>query len=191
MNNVVYKINLNKASNRLDQFEQKQKQKRVFALGFYFFVILAIAALAVFKSYQTQKIINGYEAELAEIENEIDRLEASAAYLSPEDIFALAELATTRLTWTEKFNILGAILPRDVTITEMSYDYQINTLSVRGISKVNPSTKDLDLVVSIVDLIKGNKKFSSDFLDVKFSSSNRIKHHDQEIIQFEIACIVG
>ena len=190
MNNVVYKINLNKASNRLDQFEQKQKQKRVFALGFYFFVILAIAALAVFKSYQTQKIIDGYEAELAEIENEIDRLEASAAYLSPEDIFALAELATTRLTWTEKFNILGAILPKDVTITELSYDYQINTLSVKGISKVNPSTKDLDLVVSIVDLIKGNEKFSSDFLDVKFSSSNRIKHHDQEIIQFEIACIV-
>jgi len=112
MNSVVYKINLNKASNRFDQFEQKQKKKRVVAIGFYFAVI--IAALAIFKSYQTQKIIDGYEAELAGIENEIDRLEASAAYLSPEDIFALAELATTRLTWTEKFNILGTILYRAV-----------------------------------------------------------------------------
>jgi len=191
MNSVVYKINLNKASNRFDQFEQKQKKKRVVAIGFYFAVIIIIAALAIFKSYQTQKIIDGYEAELAGIENEIDRLEASAAYLSPEDIFALAELATTRLTWTEKFNILGTILPKDVAITELSYDYQVKTLTVKGISKVNPSKKDLDLVVSIVDLIKGNEKFSSDFLDVKFSSSNRIKHHEQEIVEFEIACIVG
>jgi len=191
MNSVVYKINLNKASNRFDQFEQKQKKKRVVAIGFYFAVIIIIAALAIFKSYQTQKIIDGYEAELAGIENEIDKLEASAAYLSPEDIFALAELATTRLTWTEKFNILGTILPKDVAITELSYDYQVKTLTVKGISKVNPSKKDLDLVVSIVDLIKGNEKFSSDFLDVKFSSSNRIKHHEQEIVEFEIACIVG
>ena len=191
MNSVVYKINLNKASNRFDQFEQKQKKKRAVAIGFYFAVIIIIAALAIFKSYQTQKIIDGYEAELAGIENEIDRLEASAAYLSPEDIFALAELATTRLTWTEKFNILGTILPKNVAITELSYDYQVKTLTVKGISKVNPSKKDLDLVVSIVDLIKGNEKFSSDFLDVKFSSSNRIKHHEQEIVEFEIACIVG
>lgn len=186
-----YKINLNKISNRLDQFQEKQKRRRVFAIGFYFFVILIITSLAIGKSIHTQRIINDLKAELASIQDEIDRLEASSDYLSPEDIFALAELANTRLTWTEKLDVLGKILPRDVTITGLNYDYQINTLMIKGISKVNPQLKDLDLVVSIINLIKSNVDFYSDFSDIRFYSSNRIKHKGQEIVEFEIACLVG
>jgi Tfp pilus assembly protein PilN len=191
MPQTYYKINLNKISNRLDQFQEKQKRRRVFAIGFYFFVIVVITSLAIGKSIHTQRIINGLEAELAGIQDEIDRLEASSEYLSPEDIFALAELANTRLTWTEKLDVLGEILPNDITITGLNYDYEINALMIKGISKVNPQLKDLDLVVSIIDLIKSNANFYSDFSDIKFHSSNRIKHKGQEIVEFEIACLVG
>ena len=191
MSDIVYKINLNKASNRLDQYETKQKQKRAFALGFYFLVIVIIAALAVFKSIQTQKVINGYKNELSQIEDEINKLESSAAYLSPEDIFALSEMATNRLTWTEKLNVLGKILPKDVSIIELSYDHILDKLLIKGISKVKSGTKDLDLVVSIIDLIKSNKDFSKDFSDINFSSSTKVKYKKQEIIEFEIACLVG
>jgi len=191
MNSVDYKINLNKESNRFDRFEQKQKNKRVMAIGFYFLIIMVVAALAIIKSYQTQRVIDGYQAELDYIIEEIKNLKTSAEYLSPEDIFALTELATTRLTWTEKFNVLGKILPKDVAITDLTYDQHISTLSIKGISKVKADTKDLDLVVSIINLIKANENFYSDFVDVRFSSSTRLKYHDQEIIEFEIACIVG
>jgi Tfp pilus assembly protein PilN len=191
MTKTYYKINLNKISNRLDQFQVKQKRRRVFALGFYFFVIMIITALAIGKSIHTQRTINGLKSELAEIQSEIDQLEASSDYLSPEDIFALAELANTRLTWTEKFDVLGKIMPKDVTITGLNYDYQVKTLMIKGISKVNPQLEDLDLVVSIINLIKANNNFSSDFNDIKFHSSNRIKHKEQDIVEFEIACLVG
>jgi len=187
----LYRVNLNKASNRLDQFEQKQKHRRVMALGFYFVVVLAITALAIFKSVKTQAVIDGYRGELAKIEEEISSLEASAEYLSPEDIFALAELAQTRMTWTEKLDVLGKILPRDVAVTELSYDNLTKTLMIKGISKVKPSMRDLDLVVSIIDLIKANKNFSKDFSDIKFSSSTRVKYSQQEFVEFEIACLVG
>ena len=191
MSTIVYKINLNKASNRLDQFEQKQQKRRVAAIVFFFAVLVGITAVSVVFSQQTQMKIKNLESEMAVIDQEITQLSASSQYLSPEDIFALSQLATTRMTWTEKFNVLGQILPRDVALTELYYDYQINSLRIKGISRVNPEMKDLDLVVSIVNLIKNNADFSKDFIDIKFSSSTRIKHQEQEIIEFEIECLVG
>ena len=100
-------------------------------------------------------------------------------------------MATNRLTWTEKLNVLGKILPKDVSIIELSYDHILDKLLIKGISKVKSGTKDLDLVVSIIDLIKSNKDFSKDFSDIKFSSSTKVKYKKQEIIEFEIACLVG
>ncbi|MCP4581409.1 MAG: hypothetical protein GY839_07300 [candidate division Zixibacteria bacterium] len=191
MNNIVYKININKAANRLDQFEQKQKQRRRFLLGLFFVILIGVAGVSAFYTMKTQEKIKGYQAELANIEAEIERLSASSQFLSPEDIFALAELANTRMTWTEKFKVLGEILPKDISITEIYYDYQIRTLKIKGISRVNPNMKDLDLVVSIVNVIKGNDNFSKDFVDIKFSSSTRLKHRGQDIIEFEIDCLVG
>ena len=191
MNNVKFKINLNKASNRLDQFEKKARQRRKFAIGFFFLVIVSAMAVSVFFTLQTEKKIDSYRAELQQIDDDIKQLESSSQYLSPEDIFALAELANTRMTWTEKFNVLGQILPKDITITEIYYDYQMRTLRIKGISRVNPTMKDLDLIVSIVNVIKSNEDFAKDFVDIKFSSSTRTKHRDQEILEFEIDCLVG
>jgi Tfp pilus assembly protein PilN len=191
MTGIVYKINLNKASNRLDQFEQQQHKRRVLAIGFFLFLLVGVTAVAIFFSLQTQKKINGYEQELADINDEIAKLQASAEYLSPEDIFALAELANSRLTWTEKFDVLGRIMPADVAITEIYYDYQIRVLRIKGISKVKPQMRDLDQVTAIVNLIKSNKDFAKDFSDIRFTSSTRLKHGEQDVIEFEIECLVG
>lgn len=191
MSKVIYKINLNKASNRLDQFEKQQEQRRVFAIGFFFFLLVAVTAVAVYFSMQTQNRIKAYEEEVAQIDAEIEALAASSQYLSPQDIFALAELANTRLTWTEKFNVLGKVLPEDVTITELYYDESLNVLRIKGISKVKGGLRDLDLVVSIINLIENNEDFAKDFIDIRFSSSNRIKFREQELIEFEIECLVG
>ena len=191
MGNIIYKINLNKASNRLDQFEVQQKRRRTAALAFFFVLLVGVTGVAIFFTLQTQNKIDGYQAELKKIETDTEALSASSQYLSPDDIFALAELANKRMTWTEKFNVLGKILPKDVAITEMYYDYQIKVLRIKGISRVNPQLKDLDLVVSIVDLIKNNKDFSKNFADIRFTSSTRIKHDTQEMVEFEIECLVG
>jgi Tfp pilus assembly protein PilN len=191
MPQVYYKINLNKASNRLDQFAVKQQRKRMMAIGFYLLVIVAITVLAVTKTTQGHSKIKTLRAELAQIQGEIDQLQASSEYLSPDDIFTLAQAANTRLTWTEKLDVLGRILPRDVAITGLEYDFNINMLMIKGITKVNPNLEDLDLVMSIVDIIKKDANFTKGFNDIKFSGSNRIKHQGQEVITFEIACMVG
>ena len=191
MHQIYYKINLNKASNRLDQFALKQRRRKMILIGFYFFVVVVISAVAIFKTAQSHSRISGMRAELQQIEDEINRLQTSSEHLSPQDIYTLAELANGRLTWTEKLDVLGRILPKDVTLTGLDYDYQINTLQIKGITKVNPRMKDLDLVTSIIDIIKNNPDFSKGFIDIKFGGSDRIKHQGQEIISFQIACLVG
>jgi cell division protein FtsB len=185
-----YSINLNKASNQLDQFEQAQKRRKVLSLSFLFVVILAAMGVLGYKTFQIQETIEEYRSEYRSIEEKITQLEASSDYLSPEDVFALASITRERLTWSEKISVLGNILPKDVAITELIYDGTRNAFLIKGISKVRPGQKDLDLVVAIINLVKAQEDFSSDFSEIKFQSSQRVKYRDQEIVKFEIACLI-
>lgn len=185
-----YSINLNKASNRLDQFERSQQRKKAYSLVLFFVLILTAMGAVVYKTYRVQKTVDRYRAEYQSIEERINKLEASSDYLSPEDIFTLANITRERMTWSEKLAILGNILPRDVAITELSYDGGTNSFMIKGISKVRAGMKDLDLVVAIINVVKANEDFSSDFSEIKFQSSQRIKHREQEMVKFEIACLI-
>jgi cell division protein FtsB len=185
-----YKINLNKASNRLDQFESTRIKRKIISIAIFFLVVLGGTAFVVYRASLVQKSIAAQKAELASIDNRIAQLEASSEYLSPEDIFTLANVARGRLTWSEKLAILGDILPKDVAITELTYDDNLKAFIIKGVSKVRPDMKDLDLVVSIIDILKAQPEFTHDFADIKFQSSQRIKHNDQEIVRFEIACLL-
>jgi uncharacterized protein YhhL (DUF1145 family) len=185
-----YKINLNKASNRLDQFEQSRKVRKFIALAVFFVIVLAGMVLMVYKGSQVQKTVNSQKAELASIQEKIGQLEASSDYLSPEDIFTLSNVTKSRMIWSEKMAILGSTLPKDVAITELVYDENLKAFVIKGISKVRADIKDLDLVVSIIDLIKAQQAFAADFAEIKFQSSQRVKHGAQEIVKFEIACLL-
>jgi hypothetical protein len=185
-----YKINLNKASNRLDQFESTRKRRKIISLSLFFLLLLAGSGFVVYKTSQVQKGISEQKAELQSIQTKIEQLEASTEYLSPEDIFTLANVARGRLTWSQKLAVLSDILPKDVAITELNYDTNIKAFLIKGISKVKLDMKDLDLVVSIIDILKSQPEFSKDFSEIKFQSSQRIKHGTQELVRFEIACLL-
>lgn len=185
-----YSINLNKASNRFDQFEQAQKRRRAITIGVFFAFLAVIIGIIGYKAYLTQRTINGYEADLNTIEEKIAMLEASSDYLSPEDLFTLANITRERMIWSEKLQILGNILPKDVAITEISFDRDINAFMIKGISKVKVGKKDLDLVVAIINVVKSQENFSRDFLNIKFQSSRRVKYQNQEMVRFEIACLL-
>jgi cell division protein FtsB len=185
-----YKINLNKASNRMDQFESTRKRRKIVSILFLFLIVLAGTGYIVYRTNLVQQSINAQKAELAGIDNKIAQLEASSEYLSPEDIFNLANVARGRLTWSEKLAVLSNILPKDVAITELTYDDNTKAFTIKGISKVRSDMKDLDLVVSIIDILKAQPEFTRDFADIKFQSSQRIKHSEQEIVKFEIACLL-
>ena len=185
-----FKINLNKASNRLDQFEGVQKRRKVVSLSFFFLLVLIGIGFMVYKSYQVHNIIKQQKAELLAIQSKIDQLEASSDYLSPEDIFTLSHVTRGRMTWSQKMAILGDILPQDIAITNLTLDESQKLFTIKGVSKVKSDIKDLDLVVAIIDILKSQPDFSSDFSEIKFQSSQRIKHGDQEIVKFEIACLL-
>lgn len=185
-----YSINLNKASNRFDQFERSQQRRKAFSLVLFFIFVLVAMGTVVYQTYRVQRTIDAYRAEYQSIEERINKLEASSDYLSPEDVFALASITEERMTWSEKLAILGNILPRDVAITELSYDSGLNAFIIKGISKVRADMKDLDLVVAIINVVKANDDFSDDFSEIKFQSSQRVKHRDQEMVKFEIACLI-
>jgi Tfp pilus assembly protein PilN len=185
-----YKINLNKASNRLDQFEAVRKKRRILTIGVFFLVVLCGIGFMVYKSLEMEKFIDQQEAELKSIQERIDQLEASSEFLSPEDIFTLANVTRSRLTWSAKMTLLGSTLPKDVAITELTFDDNVNTFVIKGISKVKADMKDLDLVMSIIDLLRQQEEFVDDFSEIKFQSSQRIKHSEQEMVKFEIACLL-
>lgn len=185
-----YSVNLNKASNRMDQFEQMQRRRKFISMAAFYAALLVIGGAVIYKSYRTEMKINEIRGEVNFIEARIAELESSSDYLSPEDIFTLSEVARTRLVWSEKLSVLGNILPRDVAITELAYDDRLRVFLIKGISKVKPNLKDLDLVVSIIDVVKSNQDFSSDFSEIKFQSSQRVKQDEQEMVKFEIACLV-
>jgi Tfp pilus assembly protein PilN len=185
-----YKINLNKSSNRLDQYENTKKKRKIIAIAFFFLLVLIGSGLVVYKTSQVQKKIAAQKTELQDIQTKIEQLEASTEYLSPEDIFNLANVARKRLTWSEKLAVLSDILPQDIAITELNYDGNMKAFLIKGVSKVRADMKDLDLVVSIIDLLKAQPEFASDFSEIKFQSSQRVKHTSQEIVRFEIACLL-
>ena len=185
-----FKINLNKASNRLDKFEQAQKRRKILTVMAFYLALIIIAGAVGYRSYKTETRIERLRSEVNSIEEKIAKLESSTDYLSPEDIFTLSEVATSRLVWSEKISVLGNILPKDVTITDLNYDDRLNVFLIKGLSKVQPGMKDLDLVVAIINVVKSNEDFSSDFREIKFQSSQRIKHNEQEMVKFEIACLI-
>jgi len=185
-----YSVNLNKASNRMDQFELMQKRRKFISLAIFYVVMIIIAGAVGYQSYVTGLKIKNIQRDVDAIEEKIAELESFSDYLSPEDIFTLSEVTTTRLVWSEKISVLGNILPKDVALTELIYDDRLNVFLIKGISKVKPNLKDLDLVVSIIDVVKSNKDFSSDFSEIKFQSSQRIKQAEQEMVKFEIACLI-
>jgi Tfp pilus assembly protein PilN len=185
-----YRINLNKASNRLDQFENTRKRRKIVAMGFFFLLILLGTGFVLYKANKVNNLIEGQRAELQSIEDKIAQLEASSDYLSPEDIFTLAHMTQSRLNWSHKLASLGEILPKDVVITELKYDESMRVFTIKGVSKVRLDIKDLDLVVSIIDLLKAQPEFVKDFNEIKFQSSQRIRHDNQEIVKFEIACLL-
>ncbi len=185
-----YKINLNKASNRLDQFESTRKKRKYISLGLFFLLVLAGTGYIVYRANLVQKSIAAQKDELQQIQSKIDQLEASTEFLSPEDIFTLANVARARMTWSEKLAVLADILPKDVAITELSYDSGLKAFMIKGVSRVRSDMKDLDLVVSIIDVLKAQPEFTHDFSEIKFQSSQRVKHNEQEIVKFEIACLL-
>jgi len=185
-----YSINLNKASNRMDQFEQAQKRRKFISFLLFYAALIVIAAAVGYRSYKTEQKIDKIRDEVNTIESRISDLESSTDYLSPEDIFTLSEVAATRLVWSEKMSVLGNILPKDVALTELVFDDRLHVFLIKGRSKVKPNLKDLDRVVSIIDVVKSNEDFSADFSEIKFQSSQRIKQGDQEMVMFEIACLI-
>jgi|GEM_PF-1157725 len=186
-----YSINLNKASNRFDQFEQAQKRRRAFTLGVFFALVALAIGVVAYKAYLTRAAIDGYRAELQSIEDRIAQLEASSDYLSPEDLFTLSNITRNRMIWSEKLQVLGNILPQDVALTELSYDRDLNAFIIKGISGVKAGMKDLDLVVAIINVVKAQQDFGRDFSEIKFQSSRRVKIRDQEMVKFEIACLLA
>lgn len=185
-----YSINLNKASNRIDQFEQMQRRRKAASVAALYAVMILIAVAVGYRSYRTETKIDNLRGEVAAIDEKITMLESSTDYLSPEDIFALSEVTTSRLVWSEKISVLGNILPKDVAITELAYDDRLRVFLIKGLSRVRPGMKDLDLVVAIIDVVKSNEDFSSDFSEIKFQSSQRVRREEQEMVKFEIACLI-
>jgi Tfp pilus assembly protein PilN len=184
-----FTINLNKAANRLDIYEQKRKRVRIFYAGIYSLVVFILAAAALYFTFLTDQRIKEKKETIDQLQAQIEALEASETYISKEDVYSLVDLADRRVDWSLNLIWLARALPKDIAITEL--DFNNNMLIIKGISKVKAHQKDLDRVMDIIDRIQFTAEPYSDFEAMKFKFTNRIKHLDQEILSFEISCPIS
>lgn len=184
-----FKINLNKAANRLDIYEQNKRRKSATMVAFYVIVVFLLIGISGYFTYTTQKEIDQKKEILANIEEQIEELEASDTYISRDDVYGLVDLVDMRVDWARRLLLLARSLPRDIAITELNY--RSNYLTIKGISKVKKRQKDLDRVMEIIRDIQSREETQNMFAGLKFRSSNRISHNDQEVLNFEIGCPVN
>jgi len=111
-----FRMNLNKASNRLDLYQQKRRKKQLLTVGAYVALIALISAVALYSGYLTKSQMEAKRKTIAELDRKIAALESSEAYISQEDVFALADLVETRFLWAQRLARLAEVLPEDIAL---------------------------------------------------------------------------
>jgi hypothetical protein len=185
MNQLYFKINLNKYG-ELKQAVLKQKRAfRTTALAFVILTAIIYGFVLYYNGVLEQKVQNR-RSLLSNITQEIKSYQENDQYLSSKDLTNIAEISTDRIFWSKKLVALSEKTSDKIAITNFSFKSDV--LSIFGITRLDRDEKEFDLINEFINNLKNNEQISVDFEDIYFVRSLRDFEKDVEIIRFQIDC---
>ena len=182
------KINLNHASSKAARVEVLRERLRWTYFGLVLIFLMLNGAWLLYENSQYAKIIESKKHQIAEIKNQILELKQEGMDLSKEDISELSKLESSRIIWAPKLKALGLLIPHDMAITHLSY--KETRFMIEGISKIYSDEREFDIIEEFIERLKASPEFSLDFEDIKFSKYARITIMAQDVVNFEIKCLL-
>jgi Tfp pilus assembly protein PilN len=186
MTNAFYfKINLNKFG---EMRLQAEREKKTFITAIVCFAVGFIIMLAAWFYIDTKagERVDSRKAYLDETNKQLESFQTSADYLSSDDLDRLAETFTNRIFWAKKMIALGNEIDDKLAVRKFSYANGVLTLN--GITEVDVSVKELDLIQSFINRLKANPEISNDFPQIKSGQITRQIVKDTAILEFVIEC---
>jgi Tfp pilus assembly protein PilN len=179
-------INLNRGEGQEEKaarWRKRQESITLYAFGLVFIVLIVF-------NYNNHKalreLIQTKERKIVRINRELEELKRQGQNVSKVDVLALAKLEQTRFLWTKKFKALAEILPDNTAVTGM--EFANDAFVIKFVARIKPEVKDFEKISEIMELLKGTEDFFKDFMDIKFSESQRITVEGQDILSFAVQC---
>ncbi len=186
MNQIFFKINLNKFGELRRKMETEKRTFRTTLLVFLIGTALLYGFIIYLNMNLDRKIDNRTNV-YKEIKKEIETYQVSGEYLSNKDLERLAKITNERIFWAKKLVALSEQTTDKIAITHFSF--KNDNLSLFGITKLDKDQKEFDLINDFIDNLKANEQISVDFPDIKLVKSSRDFEKDVEILRFQIDCI--
>jgi len=186
MNQLFFKINLNKYGELKQAVQKERRTFRTTALAFIILTALIYGVVLYYNGVMARKVDNRRQL-LSDIKQEIKSYKENDQYLSSKDLTNIAEISTDRIFWSKKLVALSEKTSDKIAITNFSF--KSNVLSIYGITRMDKNEKEFDLINAFIESLKDNKQINSDFEDIYFVKSMRDFEKDVEIIRFQIDCV--
>ncbi len=186
MNQLYFKINLNKYGELKQAILKEQRTFRTTALAFVIFTAIIYGVVLYFNGIMARKVDNRSQL-LRDIKQEIKSYRENDQYLSSKDLTNIAEISTDRIFWSKKLVAISEKTSDKIAIT--NFTFKNDVLSILGITRMDKKEKEFDLINEFIENLKNNEQINSDFQEVYFVKSVRDFEKDVEIIRFQIDCV--
>jgi len=186
MNQLFFKINLNKYGELKQAVRKEQRTFRTTALVFIVLTAVIYGVVLYYNGIMARKVDNRSQL-LADIKQEIKSYKENDQYLSSKDLTNIAEISTDRIFWSKKLVALSEKTSDKIAITNFSFKSDV--LSIFGITRLDKNEKEFDLINEFIENLKSNSQISGDFDEIYFVKSMRDYEKDVEIIRFQIDCV--
>ncbi|HPB18410.1 MAG TPA: hypothetical protein PLL35_01010 [Candidatus Cloacimonas sp.] len=180
-----FKINLNKYG---EMRLQAEREKKIFINSIVTFAVgfIIIIAVWIYINGMMKTRVESRQRYYTELQKELASYETSEDYLSSKDLDKLAETFNNRIFWAKKMIALSNEIDEKLAVRKFTYANGVLTLN--GITEVDKSVKELDLIQSFIDRLKSNSEISNDFPRIKSGSITRQVVKDTDILEFVIEC---
>jgi len=186
MSNIYFKINLNKYGELRRKIEKGRVVFRNTALVF-FIVTALLYGYVLLLNHDLNTKIDNRKSLLSDIKDEVETYHVSGKFLSSNDLKRLAKISTERIFWSKKLVAISEQTTDKIAITHFAF--KNDALSLYGITKLDKSEKEFDLINEFIENLKKKEQISADFPNIKIVRTNRDIEKDVEILRFQIDLI--
>ncbi|MCF7793796.1 MAG: hypothetical protein K9N09_08610 [Candidatus Cloacimonetes bacterium] len=186
MNNLYFKINLNKYGELRRKIESEKKTFIYTAVTYVLIFVIALGFVISF-NMDLNKKLESRKRLLNSIRDEIKSYEVSGEFLSKKDLERLTKISTQRIFWTRKLVALSEVTTDNIAITHFSF--KSGSLSLYGITRIDKEQNEFVLIDNFINQLKNDEQINKDFPEIIFVKSRRDMEKDVEILRFQIDAI--